>query len=303
MNTNNPLSLMSMFEVGAHRGNRRSKLNPRLRSKVYGFSKGMALVDLAQTTSNIEEACKIIQTAGSKRRQILVVGTSKHISPLVQNAVKIATMPTPYVNNRWLGGLLTNWATIRKTLKAKEKNEKIVAKEDFFAKLPRNEQLGIQRELDKLRAIFDGLVNLKSNKPGVVIVFDSDENKVAIQEATKLNIPVVIVTHTSSVFLPQNHASTILMNTNSIKAVELVLAKFMDVYNQGLATAEAVKPMVTATTRPTRDFSRDNSTRRPQRPEGRPPFNRNTTTDRGFAKRPAPRPNPTINPTNQVATN
>jgi small subunit ribosomal protein S2 len=237
MNTNQ-LSLMSLFEVGAHRGNRRSKLNPRLKPKVYGFSKGLCLIDLATTNQAIDKASQILNSLGSKKRQILVVGTSKHISPLVTATASKFNLAMPYVNNRWLGGTLTNWSTIRKTLKNKEKLEKIIAKEEFFSKLPRNEQLGIQRELAKLRIIFDGLVNLKSNRPGAIIVLDADENEVAIKEAEKLRIPVIAITNTSTVFLPANSNTTICLNTNSTKAVDLVLNKFVDSYNAGAKSAE-----------------------------------------------------------------
>lgn len=238
MNTNQ-ISLMNLFQVGAHRGNRKSKLNPRLRSKVYGFSKGLCLIDLAQTTSTIDYSLDVVKKLGAKKRQVLLVGTSKHISPLVKGTSTAFTMPMPYVNNRWLGGTLTNWSTIRKTLKDKERKEKIVANVDFFAKLARNEQLSINRQLDKLRAIFDGLVPMKSNRPGAVIVLDADENKVAIKEAQKLGVPVIALTNTSTVFLPDHLQSVICINTNSTKAIELVLNTLAAAYNEGLESAVA----------------------------------------------------------------
>jgi small subunit ribosomal protein S2 len=238
MNTNQ-ISLMSLFQVGAHRGNRKSKLNPRLRSKVYGFSKGLCQIDLAQTNTAIENSIETLKRLGSKKRQVLLVGTSKHVSPLVQGVSTTFTLPMPYVNNRWLGGTLTNWSTIRKTLKDKEKKEKIVSNTEFFSKLARNEQLSIIRQLDKLRAIFDGLVPMKSNRPGAIIVLDADENKVAIKEAQKLGVPVIALTNTSTVFLPDDLKSTVCINTNSTKAVELVLQTLVTAYNEGFETASA----------------------------------------------------------------
>jgi small subunit ribosomal protein S2 len=263
MNTNQQLSLMSLFETGAHRGNRRSKLNPRLKSKVYGFSKGLCLVDLAQTNDAIDVSAQVLNNLGSKKRQVLVVGTSKHISPLVQATASKFNLAMPYVNNRWLGGTLTNWSTVRKTLKNKEKLEKIVAKEEFFSKLPRNEQLGIERELEKLRSIFDGLVNLKTNRPGAVIVLDSDENEVTIKEAQKLGIPVIAITNTSTVFLPSNLKTTICLNTNSIKAVNLVLEKLVESYNLGFKTTETTDTVLNTTNKPKvvepRNFNKPNT--------------------------------------------
>jgi small subunit ribosomal protein S2 len=258
MNTNQ-ITLMSLFETGAHRGNRRSKLNPRLKPKVYGFSKGLCLIDLAQTSTAVDNSVKLLNTLGTKKRQILVVGTSKHVSPLVKTTAEKFSLPMPYVNNRWLGGTLTNWATIRKTLKNKEKLEKIISKEEFFSKLPRNEQLGIERELEKLRIIFDGLVNLKTNKPGAIIVLDADENEVAIKEAQKLKIPVIALTNTSTVFLPANatlpSSTTVCINTNSVKAVGLIFDKFVDSYNEGFKNAEVVQPNITPNTTPRASYS------------------------------------------------
>jgi small subunit ribosomal protein S2 len=242
MNTNQ-ISLMSLFQVGAHRGNRKSKLNPRLRTKVHGFAKGLCQIDLAKTNTSVDLAADILKKLGSKKRQVLVVGTSKHISPLVEDFSKKFTLPMPYVNNRWLGGTLTNWSTIRKTLKDKEKKEKIKANADFFSKLARNEQLGIDRELIKLRSIFDGLVPMKTNRPGAIIVLDADENKVSIQEAQVLGVPVIALTNTSTVFLPNNLDSTICINTNSTKAVDLVLAHLVESYNSGFEAA-ALQPIV-----------------------------------------------------------
>jgi small subunit ribosomal protein S2 len=240
MNTNQ-ISLMSLFQVGAHRGNRKSKLNPRLRSKVHSFTKGLCQIDLANTNTAIEASAEILKKLGAKKKQILIVGTSKHISPLVVATSTQFAMPMPYVNNRWLGGTLTNWTTVRKTLKDKEKKEKIVSNQDFFNKLARNEQLGIQRQLDKLKTIFDGLTPLKTNRPGAIIVLDADENKVSIREAQNLGVPVIALTNTSTVFLPNNLTSTICMNTNSTKALELVLEYLVGAYNSGVEAAAAAQ--------------------------------------------------------------
>ena len=247
MNTNQ-ISLMNLFEVGAHRGNRRSKLNPRLKNRVYAYSKGLCLIDLAKTSESINLNSEFLKNLGAKRKQILVVGTSKHLSPLVKEISAQFDAAMPYVNNRWLGGTLTNWSTIRKTLKNKDKYEKIIAKKEFFDSLSRNEQLNIERELEKLRLIFDGLIDLKSNKPGAVLVLNADENAVAIKEAEVLGIPVITVTNTSTVFLPSTENSVICLNTNSIKAVKLVIDSLVSSYNEGLKDAPAVviapKPIV-----------------------------------------------------------
>jgi len=236
MSTQNQISLMSLFEVGAHRGNRKSRSNPILKPYLYGVSSGICLIDLAKTKSTIERTEEFMYKLGQKKRQILVVGTSKHLAEITpEYAGKFSNGGMPYVNNRWLGGLLTNWATIKKTLKNKAKLEKVKADEEFFHKLARNEQLRIDRELAKLEATFGGLANLKSNRPGAVLVIDALHDPVSIREAQTMSSPIIALTNTSSQVLPKNLKNTIVCNTNSINTLKLVLNRLVDAYNKGLS--------------------------------------------------------------------
>lgn len=227
------LSLMQLFQVGAHRGNSKSKLNPRLKPNVYGIENGLCLINLVETTQSIKQAASLMHHLGMKKKQILVVGTSKHLQELTVSAAGKIVGSAPYVNSRWLGGSLTNWSTIKKTLKTLEKLENIENNKEFFQKLSRNERLAIQRERAKISKFFNGLVNLKNNKPGALLVLDVANHSVPILEAQKMGIPVIALTNTATKFLPEKLDTTIVTNIYSIKAVELILDNLVESYNEG----------------------------------------------------------------------
>lgn len=247
---------MSLFEVGAHRGNKKSKLNPRLKSKVYGFDKSLCLIDLVEAKASMERAAELIYKLGQKRKQILIVGTSRHIKDyVVEFASTFQNGAMPYVDNRWLGGTLTNWSTVKKTLKTLEKLDNIESNKEFFQKLARNEQLNITRKKAKISKLFKGLVNLKNNKPGAILVLDANQNDMAIKEADNMNIPVITLTNTNTLALPKNLNYTIVTNINSINAIKLITEHLGASYNLGLEAGvpqaieqknQEVKPKVVA---------------------------------------------------------
>jgi small subunit ribosomal protein S2 len=229
------ISLMSLFSAGAHRGNKKSKLNPRLKSRVFGYDKGLCLINLVDTKNSLESACGLMKTLGAKRKQVLVVGTSKHLQKSVKDfASSFQVSAMPYVNVRWPGGTLTNYSTIKKTLKDLEKLRSMEENLEFFDNLPSNQKLEIVKKREKKEKIFDGLVTLRNNKPGAVIILDAHENTIAIKEAELMNIPVIALANSSTITLPKNLDFTILCNINSVKTIELMLAEMKNSYTEGL---------------------------------------------------------------------
>jgi small subunit ribosomal protein S2 len=236
------LSLMSLFEVGAHRGNKKSKLNPKLRKSVFGTDKGMTLIDLVKTKDSLEKVSSLFYSLGSKKKQILIVGTSKHLTVKTQEiSEQFKPEQMPYVNHRWLGGTLTNWPTIKKTLNTLEKLRNIEGDANFLSKLSKNERLSIKRKKEKIERFFAGLTKLKSNKPAAVFVLDTPENDIAIKEAEIMNIPVIALTNTSTTFLPSSLDNTIVCNINSINTIELVLNLLVESYNEGYKDSIEIK--------------------------------------------------------------
>lgn len=262
------LSLMKLYESGASRGNGKSKLNPKLKNNVWGFESTLAVIDLTKTISSIEKASALLKSMGQKKRQILVVGVSKHIKPKIAGyASGFKDSQMPYVNHRWLGGTLSNWPTVKKTLKTLEKIENMISNEEFFATLARKEQLSLMQKKEKISKFFDGLKAMKSNRPGAIIVIDAAQNPIAIEEAEAINIPVICLTNTNVLTLPQNLANVITCNVNSLNTVDLIIEELVQSYNSGFQLAieqkeEAQKNNPTQPQNTTRQEGRSDSSSR-----------------------------------------
>lgn len=228
------ISLMDLFKLGSHRGNHRSKLNPKLKARVYGSKDGLSLIDLAKLQESSTKVEELLTNLGKNRKQVLIVGTESHLQALTKKAAAKMGRGMPFVNQRWLGGTLTNWATVKKTLKTLEKNQKIIENEKFFKDLSRNEQLSLTRETEKLQNIFGGLMDLKSNRPGALLVLDAARNYTAIQEADTMNIPVIALANTATLILSKNTDYTVVCNNNSTKLISMLMNRFVEAYNEGL---------------------------------------------------------------------
>jgi small subunit ribosomal protein S2 len=241
MSVNPKISLMSLYEAGAHRGSHKSRINPKLKTKIHKVdNNSLCVIDLVQTIETLEKAAELIFSAGKKKKQILIVGTSKYIASFAKEFAEMFSQPMPYVNYRWLGGQLTNWGTVKKTLKEIDKLEAIINNTEFYNKLSRNEQLSKSREYTKKMNLFAGIRNLKSNKPGVVIVLDPKKNKTAILEAETNKVPVICLTNLNTVLLPQDLTTTVTFNNTSLNAVRLIATELLDNYNQGVAAGSIV---------------------------------------------------------------
>lgn len=225
---------MNLFELGTHRGNSRSKLNPKLKKSVFGFTQGLCVIDLVHTIDSIQKTADFLSTLAEKKRQILLVGTSDHIKDNLQSyAAKFNSGLMPYVNYRWLGGTLTNWSTIKKTLKTLEKLDNIIENKEFFDKLSRNEQLNVIKKQSRVAKFFAGLRPLRTNRPGAIIVVDGPNNGIAIKEAELVGVPVIVLTNTSIKTLPKDLSNTITCNIHSISSIDFILNYLIDSYNQG----------------------------------------------------------------------
>lgn len=240
------LSLANLYQLGTHRGNSKSKLNPKLKNRVYSFNNNLCTIDLVSTMDSIVKVKDLFQKLGHKKKQILIVGTSSHLtSKIPEYAKTFANGEMPYVNARWLGGTMTNWLTIKKNLKILEKLENIKNDEKFFGTLARNEQLSISRKIVKMSKFFCGLKTLKTNRPGAIIILDAAQNDIAIKEAELIGVPVVALTNTFIQTLPKNQSYTVLCNNNSINAVDFIVKELVDSYNLGLASAAEAATVAT----------------------------------------------------------
>lgn len=229
------LSLMNLFQTGAQRGNSKSKLNPKLAKYVYTVKDQICFWDLVKVKKNIDEAILLMNKNGSKKRQILLVGTSHHVKGLVENLSKeFLNEEMPYVCNRWIGGTLTNRKTINISVNGIKKIESYEQNEKFYKNLSSNEKLILSKNKNRSNRLFGGIRSLKAAKPGCVIIFDGANNSSAMKEAEILGIPLIIITNASTIYLPTKNAIIIPCNNNSIKTVELIAKELLLGYNEGL---------------------------------------------------------------------
>lgn len=260
------LSLMNLFQTGAQRGNSKSKLNPKLAKYVYTVKDQICFWDLVKVKKNIDEAILLMNKNGSKKRQILLVGTSHHVKGLVESVSKeFLNEEMPYVCNRWIGGTLTNRKTINISVNGIKKIESYEQNEKFYKNLSSNEKLILSKNKNRSNRLFGGIRSLKAAKPGCVIIFDGANNSSAIKEAEILEIPLIVITNASTIYLPTKNAIIIPCNNNSIKTVELIAKELALGYNEGLKSfVEEIKAEkkpereVVNQQRPVRNFNNAN---------------------------------------------
>jgi small subunit ribosomal protein S2 len=244
------LSLANLYQAGAHRGNSKSKINPKLKSSIHTTTGNTCTIDLVSTINSINNAKELFHRIGAKKRQIIIVGTSNHISnKVVEYSKQFTGGDQPFVNVRWLGGTLTNWFTIKKNLRILEKFESIISDAKFFVTLARNEQLSTNRKVDKMKKVFSGLTLLKTNKPGAIFILDGSQNSIALKEAELVGCPVVILTNTFIKTLPKKLDTTIVCNNNSLNAVDMIVSELITAFNEGYASGAITnnKPTETKT--------------------------------------------------------
>ncbi len=223
------ISLIDLFKRGCHKGRSKSKTFPKMSQYIFGYSQGMSIIDLVKTKDNLDKTLDFVYKLGETNRQILIVGTSKHISDLVVSySAKMGT-GMPFVSWRWLGGTLTNWDTIKKTLKTLSKFKALRDDKDEIATLKKKERLSINRKIEKLELIFGGLVNLKNNRPAAILVLDPTKDDLAVKEAG--GIPVIGLANTNENPLGVDYL--IPSNTYSRAFVDFFLEKVAESYNAG----------------------------------------------------------------------
>ena len=239
--SDNQLSLIQLYETAAHLGSRKSKINPKLtkgnnNKTIYTYKNGLAIIDLSQTKSAIESLEKLFEKIGTKKKQVLLVGTAKNLQGLVVDfSSKFSGQQMPHVTVRWAGGTLTNWPTIKSTLNSIENLDKILNDEKFLKKLSRNEILRLKEKLTKLQKLFGGLRSLKNNYPGAVLVLGN--NPVAITEANKLQIPSLLINNGTSKSSPSD---IVVCNHKSRNTVEIILERLVNAYNSGYKEGQKI---------------------------------------------------------------
>ncbi|MCF6807315.1 30S ribosomal protein S2 [Thiotrichales bacterium 19S9-12] len=230
------VTMKKMMKAGVHFGHHKRYWNPKMESYIFGINHGIHIIDLEKTLPMFKDAVNIVGKIASRNKsKILFVGTKRSAQSVVQEEATRAGMP--YVNHRWLGGMLTNYKTIRQSIKRLRDLEKM-REEGYFERLTKKEALKTTREIEKLELSLGGIKHM-GGLPDAIIVVDSNEERIAIQEANRLSIPVIGIVDTNS--NPEGVDYLIPGNDDAVRALRFYLSTFADAIldaRQAKATAE-----------------------------------------------------------------
>lgn len=232
--TINSTTLKQLLEAGAHFGHQTSRWHPRMKSYIFTKRKGIHIIDLEQTVSMLEKACAFVRELVADGGHIIFVGTKKQAQEAIQEEAKRCGMY--YVNQRWIGGTLTNFATIQSRIDYMVRLEDQQAKGEF-SRLPKKEALKLGEEIVRLNRHMGGFKEMTS-LPSALFVVDTVKEKIALVEAKKMGIPVVAVADTNS--NPDEIDYPIPANDDAIRAIKLICSKIADAVLEGKASRFAI---------------------------------------------------------------
>ncbi|MBQ9021577.1 MAG: 30S ribosomal protein S2 [Eggerthellaceae bacterium] len=210
------VSIQTLLEAGAHFGHQTRRWNPKMKPYIFGSRGDIYIIDLVKSLEGMDNAYSFVSELAAKGGTVLFVGTKKQAQEAIADAANSCGMP--YVNARWLGGMLTNFATIRTRVQRMEELEAMDA-DGRMAVLPKKEQILLRKELVKLQTNLNGIRNMKKT-PDAVFVIDTNKEAIAIQEAKKLGIPVVGTLDTNCD--PDDVEYGIPANDDAIRTVKLL---------------------------------------------------------------------------------
>ena len=221
------ISMKQLLEAGVHFGHQSSQWNPAMKEYIYGSRNGIHIIDLQKTLKSFLVAYDFIKNLVSNGGEVLFVGTKKQAQEIIGEEALKCDMP--FVNSRWLGGTLTNFNTIRSRVDYLIQLKKL--KEDGeMDNLPKKEQITLNREMDKLEYLLNGILNMKK-MPSALFVVDTRKAEIAIKEAKKIGIPVVGIVDTNS--NPADADYIIPSNDDAIRAVKLCVEKIANACDEG----------------------------------------------------------------------
>lgn len=224
--------IKQLFEAGAHFGHKTSRWNPKMAKYIFTKEDGIHIINLDQTVEQLDKASDFLKEVAGRGRQILFVGTGKQAKEAVKAAAEDANMP--YVTERWMGGMLTNQQTIVSQIKKLKLLEKRMASGELASRYNKLEVQRYQEEIDSLNMRYGGIKEMRG-KPGAVVVMSAVNDKNAIAEARKLNIPVVAVCDTNAD--PTGIDYVVPANDDAIAVLQMILSQLVDGIKAGSTVA------------------------------------------------------------------
>jgi small subunit ribosomal protein S2 len=221
------ISMKQLLEAGVHFGHQTRRWNPKMKDYIFTERNGIYIIDLQKTVKKIEEAYEFVKNISAEGGNILFVGTKKQAQESIQEEAQRCGMF--YVNQRWLGGMLTNFKTIRKRIDRLHELEKM-EEDGLFEVLPKKEVLNLLHEKERLEKNLGGIKDM-TELPQAVFIVDPRKERIAIQEARKLQIPIIAIVDTNCD--PDEVDYVIPGNDDAIRAVKLLTEKIADAVIEG----------------------------------------------------------------------
>jgi len=236
------LTMKELLEAGVHFGHQTKRWNPKMQKYIFGERNGIYIIDLQKTLKKFREAYAYVRDLAAGGGSMLFVGTKKQAQETVFEEASRCSMF--YVNHRWLGGTLTNFATIRKSIARLKKLDEM-SETGEYERLPKKEVIGLERERAKLQSALVGIKNM-DRLPSAVFIIDPKKERIAVEEAQRLAIPIVAIVDTNCD--PTGIDYPVPGNDDAIRAVRLITARVADAILEGAGTyakeeAEAAEGM------------------------------------------------------------
>ena len=221
------VSMKQLLEAGVHFGHQTRRWNPKMGKYIYVERNGIHIIDLQKTVKKLEEAYSVIREVSANGGEVLFVGTKKQAMDSIREEAIRCGMP--YVNARWLGGMLTNFGTIQKRIKRLEQL-KAMEQDGTFSLLPKKEVIKLQLETEKLEKFIGGISGMKK-QPAALFIVDPRKERIAVAEAHKLGIPIIAIVDTNCD--PDEVDYVIPGNDDAIRAVRLIAGAMADAVIEG----------------------------------------------------------------------
>ena len=221
------VSMKQLLEAGVHFGHQTRRWNPKMAQFIFTERNGIYIIDLQKTVKKLEEAYMFVRDVAADNNEILFVGTKKQAQDSVKEEAIRCGMP--YVNARWLGGMLTNFNTIKRRIKRLEQLQKMEA-DGTFDLLPKKEVIKLKLEIEKLEKFMGGITKMKK-QPAAMFIVDPRKERIAVSEAHKLGIPIVAIVDTNCD--PDEIDHVIPGNDDAIRAVRLIAGAMADAVIEG----------------------------------------------------------------------
>ncbi len=227
-------TMNELLEAGVHFGHSRGRWNPKMAPFLYGVRQGIHIIDLNKTLVYLRQAYHFVADSVAQGAEVLFVGTKKQAKDIIKEEAE--RCGAHYVNERWVGGLLTNFATVRKSILKLQTLERMEA-EGVFDVLPKKEVNALRKKMERLRKLYGGIINMK-RLPDIIWVVDTVREQIAVQEAKKLGITVVAIADSNCD--PDVIDYPIPGNDDAIKSIKLLTSKIADAVLEGKTRRESL---------------------------------------------------------------